>query len=79
MHILSPEIDNFPSCISGRERMTVEKNSTKECSQSGGGRARNLLITSGKRIKLSRRGWLQTCVGNEHNSDKYVVCRIDDI
>ena len=26
MHILSPETDNCPSWISGRERMTVEKN-----------------------------------------------------
>ena len=24
VHILSPETDNCPSCISGRERMTVE-------------------------------------------------------
>ena len=35
MHILSPETDNCPSWISGRERMTVENNSwsisTKEC------------------------------------------------
>ena len=35
VHILSPETDNCPSWISGRERMTVEytswSNSTKEC------------------------------------------------
>ena len=35
VHILSPETDNFPSWISGRERMTVENISwsisTKEC------------------------------------------------
>ena len=35
MHILSPETDNYPSWISGRERMTVENISrsisTKEC------------------------------------------------
>ena len=35
VHILSPETDNCPSCISGRERMTVENISwsisTKEC------------------------------------------------
>ena len=35
MHILSPETDNCPSCISGRERMTIENIScsisTKEC------------------------------------------------
>ena len=37
MHILSPETDNCPSSISGRERMTVEiissSMSTKECCQ----------------------------------------------
>ena len=37
VHILSPETDNCPSWISGRERMTVENiswsNSTKECSR----------------------------------------------
>ena len=35
VHILSPETDNCPSCIIGRERMTVENISwsisTKEC------------------------------------------------
>ena len=35
MHILSPETDNYPSWISGRERMTIENISrsisTKEC------------------------------------------------
>ena len=41
MHILSPETDNCPSWISGRERMTVENISwsisTKECCRPGGG------------------------------------------
>ena len=50
MQVLSPETDNCPSLISGRESLTVENisrsNSTKECIRPGGGRTRNLLITS---------------------------------
>ena len=68
VHILSPETDNCPSWISGRERMTVENISwsisTKEyCQTRGGGggdRTRNLLVSSRTRIQLShqgRHGW----------------------
>ena len=51
MHILLPEIENCPSWISGRERNWPQKIfhdqiSTIECCQPGGGRTRNLLITS---------------------------------
>ena len=60
VHILSPEADKCPSWISGRERMTVENISwsisAKEFSRPGGGRTRNLLITSRMRIQLSHRG-----------------------
>ena len=60
VHILSPETDNCPSWISGRERMTVENISwsisMKECCQPGRGWTRTLLITSQVRIQLSHRG-----------------------
>ena len=52
--LLSPETDNCPSWISGRERMIVENISwsisTTECCRPGGGWTRNLLITSRTRI-----------------------------
>ena len=50
VHILSPETDNCPSWISGRERMTVENISwsisTKECCRPRRGRTRDLLVSS---------------------------------
>ena len=50
VHILSPETDNCPSWISGRERMTVENISwsisTKECSRPRRSRTRDLLVYS---------------------------------
>ena len=50
VYILSPETDNCPSWISGRERMTVENISwsisTKECCRLGGGWTRDLLVSS---------------------------------
>ena len=50
MHILSPETDNCPSWISGRERMTVENISwsisTKECCRPRRDRTRDLLVSS---------------------------------
>ena len=61
MHILSPETDNCPSWISGRERMTLENISwsisKKACCLPGGGQTSNLLITSWTRIQLSHQGW----------------------
>ena len=62
VRILSPETDNFPSWISGRERRTVENmswsSSAKEFCQPSGSRTRNLLITSQTPIQLSHRGRL---------------------
>ena len=56
VHILSPETDNCPSWISGRERMTTENISwsisTKECL------TRDLLVSSQTGIQLSHRGRL---------------------
>ena len=50
VHILSPETDNCPSWINGRERMTVENISwsisTKECADFGGDWTRDLLVSS---------------------------------
>ena len=50
VHILSPEIVNCPSWISGRERMTVENIpwsiSTKECCRPRRGGTRDLLVSS---------------------------------
>ena len=50
VHILSPETDNCPSWISGRERMTVENISlsisTKECCRPRQGWTCNLLVSS---------------------------------
>ena len=50
MHILSPETDNCPSWISGRERMTIENISwsifTKECCRPRRGWTRDLLVSS---------------------------------
>ena len=50
MHILSPETDNCPSWISGRERMTVEKvhdqSPRKNVADLGGGWTRDLLVSS---------------------------------
>ena len=61
MHILMPETDNCPSWINGRGRMTIENISwsvsTEECCP-GGGRTRDLLITSRMDIQLGHRGRL---------------------
>ena len=61
MHIIPPETDNCPSCISGRERMTVEdisqSTSTKECCLPSRDQTRNLLFTSLMCIQQSHRGW----------------------
>ena len=50
MHILSPETDNCPSWINGRERMTVENISwsisTKECCRPRQGWTRDRLVSS---------------------------------
>ena len=50
VHILSPETDNCPSWISGRERMTVENISwsisTKECCRPRRGWTRDFLVFS---------------------------------
>ena len=50
MHILSPETDNCPSWLSGRERMAIENISwsisTKECCRPRGGWTRDLLVSS---------------------------------
>ena len=50
VHILSPETDNCPSWIRGRERMTEENISwsisTKECCRLGGGWTHDLLVSS---------------------------------
>ena len=66
MHALSPETDNCPSWISGKERMTIVNISwsisTKECCRPGGGRTCNLLITCRTNIQLSHRGWLGNSV-----------------
>ena len=60
MHILLSETDNYPSWISGRERMTVENISwsisTKEYCRPGGGPTLNLLITSQMRIQATKAG-----------------------
>ena len=52
MHILSPETDNCPSWISGRERMTIENISwsisMEECRRSRRGWTRDLLVSSRK-------------------------------
>ena len=50
MHILSPETDNCPSWISGRERMTVQifhsQSPRKNVADLGGGWTRDLLVSS---------------------------------
>ena len=60
VNILSPETDNCPSWISGRERMTVEnihdQTPWKNIADLGGGRTRDLLVSSRTRIHLSHRG-----------------------
>ena len=62
VQILSPETDNCPSWISGKERMTIENISwsisTKECCQLSWGRTRSLLITSRTDIQLILQGRL---------------------
>ena len=75
VHILSPETDNCPSWISRRKRMTVENifmitevinnwNLHERMLPTRRGRARNLLITSRTRIKLSHRGRLHVKTSN---------------
>ena len=65
VHILSPETENSPSWISGRERMIVENISlsifTKESCRPDGNRTRNLLITTRIRFQLSHRGRRRKC------------------
>ena len=62
VHILSPETDNCPSWISGRERMIVEifhdQSPRKNVADFGGGWTRDLLVSSRMRIQLSHRGRL---------------------
>ena len=60
VHILLPEIDNNPSWISRRERLTIENISwsisMKECCQPDIGQTHNFRITSRTGIQLSCRG-----------------------
>ena len=60
MHILSPENDNCPSWIRGRDRMTVENISWSNLHErmlpTRRDRTSNLLITSRTCIQLSHRG-----------------------
>ena len=64
VHILSPETDNGPPWISGRERMPIENVSwlisIKECCWLSRGQSCNLLITSGMPIQLSNQGQHQS-------------------
>ena len=62
VHILSPETDNCPSWIRGRERITVEnindQSPRKNVADLGGSWTRDLLVSVGWRIQLSHRGQL---------------------
>ena len=62
MHILSPETDNCPSWISGRERMTIEifhdQSLLKNVAALGWGQTCDLLVSSRTRIQLSHQGRL---------------------
>ena len=68
VHILSPETDNCPYWIRGRERMNIENiswsDSTKECCRLGRGWTHNLPIISQMRIQLPLRPaeviWMKT-------------------
>ena len=61
VHILSPETDNCPSWISGRERITVENISwsisTKECCRPRRGWTRDLLVQSDVHPAATEAGW----------------------
>ena len=75
MHILSPETDNCPSWISGRERMTVENISwsisTKECCQPRWGvEPATSWSPVGRRIQLSHRGRLFRRIFDLQNGHK---------
>ena len=80
VHVLSPETDNCPSWISGRERMTVENiswlNLYERMLPAWGGRIRNLLITSWTRIhmvcivrKHTLRVLIRTQASGEYHND----------
>ena len=83
MHILSPETDNCPSWISGRERMTVENISwsisTKECPvgvcstrcewENLYGRSLGSLIKPHKSVNIAYEHLLHLCRPN--NDDTY--------
>ena len=60
VHILSPETDNCPSWISGRERMTIENiwwsKPHERMLQTRRGQTRNLLITSWVPIRATEAG-----------------------
>ena len=60
VHILSPETDNCPSWISGRERMTVENISwsisRKNVADLSGVKTTTSWTPVGRRIQLSHRG-----------------------